>query len=164
MRKFLLAALCALLVPVSALAQEGVWFSLESGFYADEITVEILCDDPEADIYYTLDGTNPVDDGFCYDEPFELEDRTWEGNDLSATTGVCRTQYVPTENVVKGHIIRAVAIYPDGSESAVASATYFVGVDRQAHYGDAPVISLVMNSLMLSAVSCILSSLTTRKG
>ena len=72
MRKFLLAALCALLLPVSALAQEGVWFSMESGFYADEITVEILCDDPDADIYYTLDGTRPSTSSRVYSGPITV--------------------------------------------------------------------------------------------
>ena len=145
MRKLLIILLAALLIPTAALAQEGLQFSLESGFYDQEIELEILCDDPEAEIYYTLDGTVPTEDSFYYDEPFFLEDRTWEDNDLSARDGVARTTYLPTENVVKGHVIRAMAIYPNGSQSDVISGTFFVGVDREAHYADVPVFSLMMN-------------------
>jgi len=150
MRKLIMALLfLCLLLPAGALAQEGLWFSHESGFYADPIEVEIFCDDPEADIYYTLDGSVPTEDGessFYYDGAFPLEDRTYEPNELSAIGGVARTQYIPEDNVVKAHVIRAWAIYPDGSESEVLNGTFFVGVDREEHYADVPVISLMMNS------------------
>lgn len=148
MRKLLLILLLMCLLPAGALAQEGLWFSHESGFYADPIEVEIFCDDPEADIYYTLDGTVPTEEGessFYYDGAFPLEDRTYEPNDLSALGGASRTEYIPEENVVKAHVIRAWAVYPDGSESEVINGTFFVGVDREAHYGDVPVISLMVD-------------------
>ena len=149
MRKLLivLLALCVLL-PAGALAQEGLWFNLESGFYDDEIEVEILCDDPMADIYYTMDGTVPSEESessFYYDGAMPLEDRTAEDNDLSANDSVARPAYVPTHNVTKGHVIRAIAIYPDGRQSEVLNGTFFVGVDRESHYGDAPIISLMMD-------------------
>jgi len=150
MRKcFIAILLCCLLLPCAALAQEGLWFSHESGFYDDPIDVEIFCDDPDADIYYTLDGSVPTEDGessFYYDGAFPLEDRTDEPNDLSALGGSARTEYIPEEKVVKAHVIRAWAVYPDGSESEVINGTFFVGVDREAHYGDVPVISLMVNS------------------
>lgn len=146
MRKFLIILLLACLLPAGALAQEGLWFNLESGFYHDEISLEILCDDPDADIFYTIDGTAPTEDSPYYDGALILEDRTREDNELSAQGNVARTPYVPEDNVIKGHVIRAVAIYPNGKESEVLNGTFFVGVDRQAHYGDVPVISLMMDS------------------
>ena len=149
MRKLLMVLLLMCLLPACALAQEGLWFSHESGFYNEPIEVEIFCDDPDADIYYTLDGSVPTEDGessFYYDGAFPLEDRTYEPNDLSTLGPTCRNQYIPEENVVKAHVIRAWAVYPDGSESEVLSGTFFVGVDREEHYGDVPVISLMMDS------------------
>lgn len=150
MRKLLvvLMFLC-LLFPAGALAQEGLWFNLESGFYRDEIEVEIFCDDPEADIYYTLDGTVPSEDSessFYYDGAMPLEDRTFEDNDLSANGNVARTPYVPEHNVTKAHVIRAIAIYPNGEQSEVLNGTFFVGIDREALYSDAPIISLMLDS------------------
>lgn len=146
MRKLLIVLFSLCLLPALAFAQEGLWFNLESGFYAEDIFVEIHCDDPEADIYYTLDGTVPSEEGFYYDEPFALEDRTPEDNDLSAIGEVARTPYVPAENVVKGHVIRAIAIYPNGETSQVLNGTFFVGLDREELYGDVPVVSLMVDS------------------
>lgn len=145
MRKLLAALALCLLIPCIALAQEGLRFSYESGFYADPIDVELLWDDPDADVYYTLDGTVPNEDSFYYDGAFHLEDRIQEPNDLSARGGTAKTDYIPEENVVKGHVIRALAVYPDGSTQR-ADATFFVGIDRQERYGDVPVISLMMDA------------------
>ena len=150
MRKLLIVFMfLCLLLPAGAMAQEGLWFNLESGFYRDEIEVEIFCDDPEADIYYTLDGTVPSEDSessFYYDGAMPLEDRTFEDNELSAIGNVARTPYVPEHNVIKAHVIRAIAIYPNGEQSAVLNGTFFVGIDRAEHYGDAPIISLMLDS------------------
>lgn len=144
MRKLLAALLVCLVLPCLALAGE-MHFSHESGFYANPIDVEIIFDDPDTDVYYTLDGTVPDEDSFYYDGAFHLEDRTQEPNDLSARGGAARTDYIPEEKVVKGHVIRALAVYPDGSTQRI-DGTFFVGVDRQAHYGDVPVISLMMDA------------------
>lgn len=145
MRKLLAALALCLLLPCLALAQEGLRFSHESGFYDSPIDVELIWDDPDADVYYTLDGTVPNEDSYYYDGAFHLEDRTQEPNDLSARGGTAKTDYIPAENVVKGHVIRALAVYPDGSTQRV-DGTFFVGVNRQEHYGDVPVISLMMDA------------------
>ncbi len=149
MRKLVIALCLLVLLPACALAQEGLWFSHESGFYDEPIEVEIFCDDPDADIYYTLDGSVPTEDGessFYYDGAFYLEDRTEEPNDLSAQGGVTYTDFIPVENITKAHIIRAWAVYPNGQETEVINGTYFVNVDREELYGDVPVISLMMNA------------------
>ena len=148
MRKLVIALCLLVLLPACALAQEGLWFSHESGFYDDPIEVEIFCDDPDADIYYTLDGSVPTEEGessFYYDGAFCLEDRTEEPNELSAIRGVTYADFSPMENVVKAHVIRAWAVYPNGQETEVINGTFFVGVDREALYKDVPVISLMMD-------------------
>lgn len=143
MRKMLALLVLCLLLPCAALAQ-GLRFSHESGFYDAPIDVEILFDNPEADVYYTLDGSVPNEDSFYYDGAFHLEDRTQEPNDLSARGGAAKTDYIPTENVVKAHVIRALAVEPDGSTQRI-DGTFFVGVNRQERYGDVPVFSLMMD-------------------
>lgn len=144
MRKFLLLLGLCLLLPCLALGQ-GLRFSHESGFYDAPIDVELLFDDPDADVYYTLDGTVPNEDSFYYDGAFHLEDRTQEPNDLSARGGTAKTDYIPTESVAKGHVIRALAVYPDGSSQRI-DGTFFIGIDRQERYGEVPVISLMMDA------------------
>lgn len=144
MRKLLLTLLfICLLLPAAALAEGNVYFSHESGFYDDPIDLEILCDDPEALIYYTLDGTAPTLDSVIFDGALTLEDRTQEPNDLAALIGFSRNQFKTEVNVTKAHVIRAMAEYEDGSLSEVISGTFFVGVDREELYGDVPVISLM---------------------
>lgn len=49
-------------------------FSLEPGTYADYITVALL-GEADCSIYYTLDGTDPVENGRLYEEPFSLEEQ-----------------------------------------------------------------------------------------
>lgn len=144
MRKLMTALLfICLLLPAGALAQEGIWFSHESGFYDDVIDLEILCDDPDALIYYTLDGTEPNLDSVILDGALTLENRSEEENDLASLVGFSRNQYKTEVKVTKGHVIRAMAEYSDGTLSDVISGTFFVGVDRQELYGDVPVISLM---------------------
>ncbi|MBQ7305639.1 MAG: chitobiase/beta-hexosaminidase C-terminal domain-containing protein, partial [Clostridia bacterium] len=144
MRKLLLTLLfICLLLPAAALAEGNVYFSHESGFYDDPIDLEILCDDPEALIYYTLDGTAPTLDSVIFDGALTLEDRTQEPNDLAALIGFSRNQFKTEVNVTKAHVIRAMAEYEDGSLSEIISGTFFVGVDREELYGDVPVISLM---------------------
>ncbi len=48
--------------------------SVESGKYLDNINVEITCDDENADIYYTIDGSRAtIDNGTLYTEPITVD-------------------------------------------------------------------------------------------
>ncbi len=47
--------------------------SLEEGVYQVELEVELLCHEPDVDIYYTLDGSEPTQDSEKYTEPIELK-------------------------------------------------------------------------------------------
>ena len=50
------------------------YFSMEAGRYRDSITVEISCDDSDAKIYYTTDGTRATDtNGTLYTEPIVID-------------------------------------------------------------------------------------------
>lgn len=119
-------------------------FSHESGFYADELQLEMTCKDPGAKIYYTTDGSVPDETSTLYSEAITLKNRTSEPNVLSAQTGISvGERYIPREKVTKANVIRAVAVYEDGSLSDVLNGTFFVGIDREKEYGNVPVISVM---------------------
>jgi len=50
--------------------------SMQSGFYIDEMEVEITVIDPEINIYYTLDGSAPNNNSFLYDDPISIDHTT----------------------------------------------------------------------------------------
>ncbi len=120
--------------------------SVDSGFYDDIFELEMNCADPDATIFYTIDGSVPTETSLQYTSPVMIGDRTGMPNVLSAIGGISPfDDNLPSENVTKGFVIRAAALLPDGNFSSVTSRTYFVGVDREALYGDAPVISLYID-------------------
>ncbi len=57
---------------------------VESGTFSDEFTVEIDAPKKDLSIYYTLDGSDPTEDGLLYDGPVEIDT---EG--LITLTAVC---------------------------------------------------------------------------
>ena len=128
-------------------SSEEIVFSHKSGFYKDNFQLEITCPDPTAKIYYTTDGSIPDEASTLYSKPISLKNRTNEPNLLSAKTGISVGEnYTPREKVTKANVIRAVAVYEDGSTSEIRCGTYFVGIDREKEYGNVPVISIITDS------------------
>ena len=119
-------------------------FSLESGFYDAPCEMTITCADPDAKIYFTIDGSVPDENSSLYKAPVNLMNKSSMDNVLSAKTGISAgSSYVPNRTVDKANIIRAAAYYPDGTVSEVTSGTYFIKTKREEKYGDVPVISLI---------------------
>lgn len=81
-------------------------FSLEGSFYADPIWVQLVTE-KEAEIYYTLDCTDPDENSLRYDPR--------EGLYFN-----CSYRETP-----EPYVIRARAYYPDGTVSGVSCHTYF---------------------------------------
>lgn len=75
-------------------------FSLEGGKYSDSILLEISCEDENAEIYYTLDGTR-----------------------ATRETGILYTKPILIDKVTGVH---AVAYAPDKLKSLQAYATYYI--------------------------------------
>lgn len=124
-----------------------VGFTKPSGFYDEPVELEFTCGVADAQIYYTLDGSEPENTDTLYTEPLTLYDRSAEENLLSAQSGVSADgDYFPKGKVDKAHVIRAAAYLPDGTKGGISSATYWVGIDRQQKYGDVPVISIFTDS------------------
>ena len=140
----LLTLLC-LCLTLPALADEKVLsFSLESGFYPDDMQLEIRCTSRRATIYYTLDGSVPDETSLVYTGPMTLTDSNAREDVLMKITGITGGEtFVPTKDFPTGHVIRAVAILPNGARSEVISGTFFIGYDREALYGNIPIMLLV---------------------
>ena len=67
--------LTALCIPALA-AKDDIFFSLESGFYAQPQQLEITAETKDAVIYYTLDGSAPGENSLRYEGPILLSDTT----------------------------------------------------------------------------------------
>lgn len=121
-----------------------VVFSHGSGFYADDITLEMTCATDGAKIFYTLDGSVPDETDTLYTGAIVLSNKTTSPNVLSSQTGTSAGgDYIPKGKVKKANVIRAIAVFPDGTTSAVRNGTFWVGIDRTEEYGNVPVISLM---------------------
>jgi len=120
-------------------------FSLPSGFYDGEsLKVEINVTDPNAIIYYTLDGSIPTENSPIYEAPFTLKNRSNEENVLSNIIGIVpNSNFTAVRKVNKGNVIRALAKLSDGSFTDVISGTYFVGLNKNELYGDHPIINII---------------------
>ena len=120
-------------------------FSLKGGFYNGEsIKLDITIEDPEAVIYFTLDGSDPTINSKIFKDLLILKDKSLEENVYSKITNVTgERSYVPNEKVKKGNIVRAMAKLSDGTFTPIISRTYFVGLNRKELYGDAPVLSII---------------------
>lgn len=133
--------------PTEAPSGPSVSFSAASGFYDNQFSLELSCNEEGAVIFYTTDGSVPDRTSNSYTGPISITDKSNSANILSAKTGISAgNKYVPGFRVKKGTVIRAVAYLPDGSATPVANATYFVGIDREELYGDVPVISLITDA------------------
>ncbi len=115
----------AVFVPSAVPAPE---FSVEAGFY--EIAFDLTLTAPEGtEVYYTLDGSEPVPGGastFVYTEPVPVE--LCDGRKGSA---------LPSATVV-----RAIAVTADGVSSDIQTNSYFVA-RKMTEWYEVPVISLV---------------------
>ena len=120
-------------------------FNLKSGFYnADSIKLEISIEDPDAVIYYTLDGSNPTINSTIYTNLIILKDKSLEDNVYSNITNVtAERNYTPKVKIKKANIIRAMAKLSDGTFTPIISRNYFVGLNRKELYGDVPIISII---------------------
>jgi hypothetical protein len=108
-------------------------FSLPAGFYASDVSVEIIAPDNQAEIRYTINGSLPGESSPVYSEPLLLTDLTGSPNGIS----MIRTNppevppslewYPPAGEVDKAHIIRAVSYRPGYIPSAAVTATYYTG-------------------------------------
>ena len=121
-----------------------VTFGLDSGFYKTSQVLEIVCDNPKAAIFYTLDGTVPDENSPRYEGPITLSDSNARQDVLTSLTEANTVEgYNPTVDFPTAHVVRAIAITANGRKSDVVSGNFFVGYDRKKLYGDTAIMLLV---------------------
>lgn len=128
-------------------------FSMGSGFYGTDFSLSLSANE-NCEIYYTVDGSNPVNSATAqkYSNEITVKDRTnepniysvYEENESSALSVSRGTGYrKPTFNVDKATVVRAVAKNSDGLYSEVVNQTYFITSGSLSQYKDMTVVSLV---------------------
>lgn len=115
-------------------------FSVNSGFYSNPFMLT-LESDPDTEIYYTLDSTEPNRNSIKYEGPILINDATPNENvyRIKKDTSIVKERF-PKEPVDKATIIRAIAYDKDGNSSDIVTKSYFVGLDK---YKNTNVVSLV---------------------
>ena len=120
---------------------EEVQLSVRAGFYREPFLLELSHPDPDAVIYYTLDGSLPDSTSTEYLSPVHIEDRSDYDNYFSAIPTADDWE-PPEDRVPKGTILRAIACSPRTDCSPVTSATYFVFPEGDKKFS-LPVISII---------------------
>ncbi len=144
-----------------------VHLSHKRGFYGSPFSLEITSSDPEAVIYYTLDGSEPHPDNvggrsfdaayaypgarletrtyetFVYTEPIFVEAGSGLPNDI-VDIRTARNWNQPRSTVFKGVTVRAAAYIDEETFSETATHTFFVDENMDERY-TLPVISLAAN-------------------
>lgn len=122
-----------------------VAFSVPAGFYDEAFELTLSCDDPDAIILYTLDGSVPDTDSDVYTGPITIRSRAGEENEYVSQPAVLNSgwlmgyalRYAP-DPVDKATTVTA-RLWKDGVlGEAVTVQTYWVGVES----GSLPVVSL----------------------
>ena len=126
-------------------------FSHSSGMYEEDFQLTIT-QKGDADIYYTVDGSEPTKDSLKYEGPITITNATQNPNGISSyDPGLISGRGIytaPTENVDKCTVIKAVAIDDDETASEVVTNTYFVGINNET-YGKLPIVSISMDESSL---------------
>ncbi len=102
-------------------------FSVQSGFYQETLLLKLSSDEDSANIYYTLDGSNPTVNSTKYSTPILINAGEIDQNGM-----------------MKGTIVRARIIQNEGYDaSPVISHTYFVNSNSRETL-TLPIVSLVI--------------------
>lgn len=132
-----------LIVPKKAVQLGMPAFSAAGGFYEEAFDLTLSAEEGLT-VYYTLDGSIPTEQSQKYTGPINVYNRSSEPNVYRAIRNVQRDYLNKTfsgeKPVDKAFVVRAVAADDKGNCSPVATATYFVGLEK---YRDRTVISLV---------------------
>lgn len=116
-------------------------FSVSGGLYKEDFTLELSSDNPETQIYYTLDGSEPTLYSNRYSEPITIKDRSLERDVLSTIDGTSENFRYPLTKSFKGTVVRAISYLDGHKPSKTVSHSYFIteeGADRYTM----PVVSI----------------------
>lgn len=118
-------------------------FSVEPGFYSESFVLKLFAAEGTK-IYYTIDGTIPSKDSLLYIDGILIEDVSQNENQYASIKDISvKNVYIPTYEVEKCNVIRAVAIDEEGNQSEISTGSYFVGYKERYGFQDVYVVSLV---------------------
>ena len=137
-------------------------FSKPSGFYKDPFTLKIKA--PTSEIYYTLDGTDPVrgqegtyrytrkgieiTDATARDNVHSMRTDLTTGFDMEAVEELSKGRrpmnyQVPAYNIDKCTILRAAFYNDEGERSEIQTGSWFIGFEGREGYGGIRTVSIV---------------------
>jgi len=122
-------------------------FSHKGGFYNEGFLLELSISEPGAQIFYTLDGSEPTRLSNLYTSPIQIDSRKGEPN-IFSNIRTSPSFKIPDEEIFKATVIRARAFTDDKSVSSIVTHTYFID---ETNEGDTnkyslPVISITTDS------------------
>lgn len=127
------------------IVKEEMYFSVPGGFYSSAIKLDFVAEEGTK-IFYTLDGTTPDINSDEYTGSILINNRSGSGYTYAATEGLSLGSAFMPSSINMGTVVKAIAVYPDGTVSDVMTETYFVGVGFGNDYVNIPVISLSVDS------------------
>ncbi|MCC6233988.1 MAG: CotH kinase family protein [Verrucomicrobiales bacterium] len=119
-------------------------FSVSPGFYSTPFSLVLSSSDAEAEIRYTLDGSEPVETSPRYVDAVGILNRTTQPNRASAIS-TAPSWRAPAGLVFKGTVVRARAFRTNSVPSETVTGTYFVHPAARDRY-PLPVVALTTAS------------------
>lgn len=121
-----------------------VEFNKISGFYDEAFYLEMFTED-KYDIYYTLDGTIPTTESTKYVEKIWIDDVSANENKYASIENISLLEevYIPTYNVEKATVVRAIAVNEQGEVSEEGYASYFVNYNEKKGFDGVPTVSII---------------------
>ena len=123
-------------------------FSHNGGFYTEDFWLVLSTQEPQTDIHYSLDGSEPTQDSPLYKQPLRISSRTGQPNEFSVISNTSPIWQEPIGEVFKSTVVRARAFRPDGEHSAAGTHTYFVDQRITERYS-LPIMSITSDPYYL---------------
>lgn len=156
-------------------------FSQYTGAYTEEFRLTMTASEKNAEIYYTLDGSNPLNSATAlrYEEGVAITKRENGKNVVSAVEPLaiagsfnyvsrngfkCEIKAPEDSSVDKCTVVRAVAKFADGTVSEEVSATYFIGTMEEHIRGLAKSCEAAGTPLSVISISADFDDFFSDKG
>ncbi len=134
--------------PVVGFTYEEPVFSHNGGFYTSGFDLTITTIHPNAEIRYTLDGSEPDKSSTLYTNPIHIDSRAGDPNVLSMIEETSVWWFPPAGEIFKSTVVRAKLFIPDTLALKSETHTFFVDGGIFTRY-NMPVVSIVTDSLNL---------------
>jgi hypothetical protein len=119
--------------------RDSLTVNYASGFYSSPISISLSHLHEENTILYTLDGDDPDEDSYVFEDPFLLKDLTPEENRFA---NIPETLIEPGNKIFKANILRAMVYSSGCPASNEITATYFIN-DAIKNLYKVPIVSLI---------------------